>query len=681
MMKILAIVDINDKLINIKDIIKYAFPESVIYTTLNGQKGIKLAIDENPDVILLDIAMPDLDGFEVCRQLKHNERVCDIPVVFFTALKGDKENRIQALEAGADAFLSKPIDETELTLQIRAMVKIKKANEYKRDEKERLKRLVAERTYELEQNQIAMLQLLNGLKTENEARIKTEEALRESEIHFRTLADSGQVLIWTSGVDKKCNYFNQIWLNFTGRTLEQELGDGWTEGLHPDDLQHCVSIYTNAFHRRKKFSMECRIRHFSGEYMWIQNDGTPRYNNKNEFIGYIGHCLNIHERKKMDEILKVSELKHRTLFETMLQGVIYQDADGKILSVNKSAQRILGLSPDQMIGRTPIDPHWKAIHEDGSDFPWETHPAIVALKTGEEIPNVVMGVFNPHNESYGWINICSVPQFKPGGSKPYQVYTTLDDINGRKRSQEALKESEARLQKLNANKDKFFSVISHDLKNPFNAIIGFSNILVEQAQEKNFDKIVEYAQIIENSSQRAVDLLRNLLEWSRSQSGRMDFVLEEIDIVALINAVESKLNDTAEQKSISISTEYQHHDATVFCDREMISAVLRNLIYNAIKFTNTGGAIVISVEQNLNELLVAVSDNGVGIKKEIIEKLFRIDQTCSTKGTYNEDGTGLGLILCKEFVDKHGGEIWVESEVGKGSMFCFTIPNIDHSSI
>ncbi len=164
MPKILAIDDINDNLISLKAIIDDAFPGSVVLTALNGSKGIELAIANNPDVILLDIIMPDMDGFEVCQKLKQDERVSDIPVVFLTALKGDKENRIKALEVGAEGFLSKPIDETELIAQIRAMVKIKAANEQKHDEKEKLQQLVEERTNLLQQSQAQLKGIFENLQ-------------------------------------------------------------------------------------------------------------------------------------------------------------------------------------------------------------------------------------------------------------------------------------------------------------------------------------------------------------------------------------------------------------------------------------------------------------------------------------------------------------------------------------
>ena len=178
--KILAIDDNRDNLISIKALIQDILPNTVTLTTESGAKGIELAAQENPDIILLDVVMPVMDGYEVCKKLKADKKLSEIPVVFVTALRGDKESRIRALEVGADAFLAKPIDESELKAQIRAMLKVKTANHEKHIEKEQLAALVAEQTIELKSAYKATLNLLEDLRNENEARKKSEEALFES---------------------------------------------------------------------------------------------------------------------------------------------------------------------------------------------------------------------------------------------------------------------------------------------------------------------------------------------------------------------------------------------------------------------------------------------------------------------------------------------------------------------
>jgi signal transduction histidine kinase len=238
---------------------------------------------------------------------------------------------------------------------------------------------------------------------------------------------------------------------------------------------------------------------------------------------------------------------------------------------------------------------------------------------------------------------------------------------------EALKESEARLRELNATKDKFFSIISHDLKSPFNSIIGLSNLLAEKMRKKDYDGIEEYSTIIQKSSWRAMDLLSNLIVWSRLQTGRMEFRPELVEIEELITLVTELSKDSARQKNITIDREALL-SIRLLADKEMIYSVLRNLVSNSIKFTNKGGKIGISALLYNGELEIMVSDNGIGIKKDKMDKLFRIGETVSTTGTMQEEGTGLGLILCKDFVLKHGGKIWVESEEGKGSRFIFKIP-------
>ncbi len=249
----------------------------------------------------------------------------------------------------------------------------------------------------------------------------------------------------------------------------------------------------------------------------------------------------------------------------------------------------------------------------------------------------------------------------------------LEYEHERNQALEALKESEAQLRELNATKDKFFTIIAHDLKSPFNSIIGLSELLAEKMNKKDYDGIEEYSKIIQSSSWRAMDLLTNLIVWSRLQTGKMVFKPELVDIESLITEVTELSKDSARQKSISVFIEVTS-SLNILADKAMISSVFRNLISNAIKFTNPRGNISISAIQNDSEIKVTVSDDGIGITKDALEKLFLIEGSVSTPGTMREEGTGLGLILCKDFVLKHGGKIWAESEVGKGSRFIFTIP-------
>ena len=250
---------------------------------------------------------------------------------------------------------------------------------------------------------------------------------------------------------------------------------------------------------------------------------------------------------------------------------------------------------------------------------------------------------------------------------------SFNDMTSQVETLKALNESEGHMRELNATKDKFFSIIAHDLKSPFNGILGFSSILTEQIRQKDYDNIEEYAEIIQYSAQKAFDLLTNLMEWASSQTGRLDYNPQSIDLGTVIQEVIDLVKVTALHKSILITKKIEH-SAIAEVDKKMISSVLRNLISNAIKFTHPGGVIEIKLNQSESALKISVRDNGVGIEPANLKRLFKIDQSFSIAGTQNENGTGLGLILCHEFINKHGGSIWAESEPGRGSLFCFTIP-------
>jgi signal transduction histidine kinase len=282
-------------------------------------------------------------------------------------------------------------------------------------------------------------------------------------------------------------------------------------------------------------------------------------------------------------------------------------------------------------------------------------------------------IIQHRNQTHRTVLWNSATLFAPDGKTPLATIAQGQDITERKKAEQEIKLKNEELHELNATKDKFFSIIAHDLKSPFNSIMGFSELLIEQIKENDYAGIEKYAQIILDSSERAVELLMNLMEWSRSQTGRMEFNPEYFELVDFIDEVSDLFDDIAGQKSIIIKKDLPHN-APVFADKAMISTVFRNLISNAIKFTKPGGEIFISINQKQNEITVSVKDSGIGIPAGRIDNLFRIDENYSTPGTNNEKGTGLGLILCKEFIEKHGGRIWVESEPDKGSTFSFSLP-------
>jgi signal transduction histidine kinase len=231
------------------------------------------------------------------------------------------------------------------------------------------------------------------------------------------------------------------------------------------------------------------------------------------------------------------------------------------------------------------------------------------------------------------------------------------------------------LSELNATKDKFFSIIAHDLRNPFSVLIGFSGLLYENAYTYTPEEVRELSQKMLDSSNRSFNLIENLLNWSSLQRGSLKIDPEKLKPSELVQQVIVLCTQDANLKNIALSSEI-NVDEPIYADREMIKTVLRNLISNAIKFTYPKGQIIIRTKMSDNNLLISVSDTGRGIIEENLNKLFEIEGNLSELGTADEQGTGLGLILCKEFVDLHRGKIWVESEIGKGSIFSFTLPYV-----
>jgi signal transduction histidine kinase len=247
------------------------------------------------------------------------------------------------------------------------------------------------------------------------------------------------------------------------------------------------------------------------------------------------------------------------------------------------------------------------------------------------------------------------------------------DITDKRIAQKELEESKQELENLVNIKDEFLSIIAHDLRDPFNILIGYSDLILDQIEDLDREKLVQYIQTINISSNNAFNLLNNLLDWSKSESNKIAYHAEEINISKTINNIIASLNYAAAAKHISIRKEYEE-EITVTIDENMLKTVLRNLVGNAIKFSYKNSDINIEIVEEKLQFVVNIIDTGIGIKEENLSKIFSPEFDVSIAGTGNERGTGLGLKICKEFITKWGGRIWVESTYGNGSTFSFSIP-------
>ncbi len=367
--------------------------------------------------------------------------------------------------------------------------------------------------------------------------------------------------------------------------------------------------------------------------------------------------------------LRESETKYRDLYDTMAQGVVHQDEEGKIISANNAASVILGLTLDQMQGKSPLEPKWKTVYEDGRNFPDAYHPAMKALRSGKSVNDVVMGVYHLQEQRYRWIIINSKPQFLPGESKPYQVYSTFTDITYRKQASEEREQLIGELEIKNRELERFVYTISHELKTPLVTIAGFSGILTNDFEEGDKDKLTSHLQHITGAVDTMSVLLDELLELSRV--GRIINTPESVSMRELIQDVARMVGRQAAERGVKIEISPGIPD--VFGDKIRLREVLQNLTENAIKFSGDrpDARIKIGWRDESADPVYYVEDNGRGINPAYHDKVFGLFERLDP----HIEGTGVGLALVQRIIEEHGGSIWVESAgAGTGSTFCFTVP-------
>jgi PAS domain S-box-containing protein len=363
-----------------------------------------------------------------------------------------------------------------------------------------------------------------------------------------------------------------------------------------------------------------------------------------------------------EEIGKQSELRFEKMANTAPVMIWMADVDGLFSFVNKVWLDYTGEKIGAQLGMSWL----KSVHPKDYDNLLTVYEN--AFKSREHFSAEFR--FRRMNGEYQWMLINGSPRVSEQGIFTGYIGSCIN-INEQIKNEEKIKEINTELTESNKTKDKFFSIISHDLRGPLSGLMQLLEILADEynslEEQEKFKLISEAA----TSAKKTYNLMENLLEWSRVQSGKMEYQPERINLIQLINDVISLYNQNIKNKKINLEMR-MGKNISVFTDKKIIQTVLRNLISNAIKFTYPNGTISITAEKNHDFVIMKIRDTGVGISEE--KNLFRLDVSHSTKGTEDESGTGLGLILCKELVERQGGKIWIESKINEGSTFYFTIP-------
>ena len=415
--------------------------------------------------------------------------------------------------------------------------------------------------------------------------------------------------------------------------------------------------FKNAIENKIGYDLILRFLDGSGKKKWVRATASPVLE-RGRVVKLRGIFQDITEQKEIEDRLYENENIFNAFMEYSPIYIFVKDNDAKPVRLSKNFIEMLGRPIEEIIGKSmtelfPSVMAEKMIQDDLS-----------VLRANKSV-KVVEKMGNKYFESMKFpITIKGKPKYLAG-------YTM--DITERLEDELKLKMAAEKLRESNSTKDRLFSIIAHDLKGPFSGFIGLSEALATNLNSLSGEEVSTYAAIMHSTAKKIYELLNNLLEWSRIQSDKLEINPIEINLYALVDNIKNLFSAVTGKKEVTINNKIDLK-TTVLADSNMAASIFRNLISNAIKFSNPKSEIIVTAETSGKFVEISVADNGVGMSKDLMDRLFRIERGISTKGTANEEGSGLGLVLCKEMVEKNGGEIKVKSSVDNGTTFTFTLP-------
>ena len=656
-------------------LIKNALKESNLDCRITHKETLAEGIREikkgHVDSILLDLGLPDSSGIETLTRI--TELATDCSIVILTG-NADEQLGVEAMKMGAHDYVIKSnLAPSSLPRIIRYAFERKEVERLLQKHQHILEREVEKRTRELMDSN-------RRLREEIEMRKKIEKNLAESEENFRLISVSAKDAIVKMDCKGKVAFWNPAAERIFGYTSEEILGRDVHEFLAPPDKREEARVVVENFIKNGRGKLigntvEMEVKRKDGTLLPMEISLSSLKTPSGQYQA-VGIIRDISERKKTENQIRESNLFLQTLINTIPVPIFYKNILGIYLGGNQAFFSFLGKKPDDVIGKsvhrvvaekkfagTFVDMDKKLL-KSGTKQVYEAR----VVNGHGEVRDVIFhkaAYKNSVGETAGLVGIfIDVTENR-------MVTRELTEL--KEHLEEQVAKRTAQLQEANATKDKFFSIIAHDLKSPFNIIQGFLNLIHEEFDEFNSQELKEFIGKTLEASTNTFTLLENLLEWSRSQRGTIEYKPVRMNLCETCDEVIHYNADMAENKNIRIINTISH-DHVAFADANMTRTIIRNLVTNALKFSHPAGDIKISAEIDGDKVIVCVQDKGIGMNKDYLEKLFMINEKTQRQGTYKEKGTGLGLILCKEFVEKNKGKIWVESREDEGSAFYFSLP-------
>jgi PAS domain S-box-containing protein len=479
--------------------------------------------------------------------------------------------------------------------------------------------------------------------------------MRESETRFRTMLDTAPVMIWMSDTARLCTFFNKRWLDFTGRTLEQEMGNGWSEGVHPDDFERCLSVYVSSFDARKDFTMEYRLRRRDGVYRWILDTGVPQEDVDGTFLGYVGSCVDITDRRQAEE-------KFRSALEFLPVAILMVDQHGRIVLANEQTERLFGYQRDeliaqpatmlvpQLLGDSGAMPQSETLRIANASTVGAPRDLFARRKDGTEFP-VEAGLKTVRFEDDETVLAVIIDK-----TERYELYQNRQQL--------------AHLTRVSMMAQLAVS-LAHELNQPLTSILGNT----QAAQRFMATDPVDLAEVLEilkdivQETNRASEIIRRI----RTFLKKGEREIAPLDPVAVIRDAVQLLQFDAIARGMRMSVHYDATPTTVHGDKVQLQQVMLNLLLNAFDAMDGRPAsdrmVAVSITlQSPQVVRVAVRDRGAGLPGDLLALIFNPFVTSKSQGL------GLGLSISRTIIEMHGGRLWAENNTDQGATFYFTLP-------